>query len=149
MISSVLVVCAGNTCRSPVGARLLAQACPDLRVASAGITALEGHPASRYSVEVAVKNGMSLEGHVARQFTAEMAAKFDLILVMEMDHMKITAKQAPKSAGKTMLFGQTDIADPYHLSREFYETVFCELEKAAAGWAVRLGANVSIATLKS
>lgn len=149
MISSVLVVCAGNTCRSPVGARLLAQACPGLRVGSAGISALEGHPVSKYSMEVAAENGLSVEGHVARQFTAEIADEFDLILVMEKDHLKVSAEKAPASTGKTMLFGPADISDPYQLSREFYKAVFGELQIASASWAARLGANVPLATLKA
>ena len=143
MISSVLVVCVGNVCRSPVGERMLANACPDLRIESAGINALAGNEASKDSAEVAAENGVSVEGHVARQFTAEMAAGFDLILVLEKGHMKITAEQAPASTGKTMLFGQwigqADIADPYQRSREFHVAVFKELKEASEGWAEKLG----------
>ena len=143
MISSVLVVCVGNICRSPVGERLLAQACPNLRVKSAGINALTGHSASTDSAEVAAENGVSVDGHVARQFTAEMATDFDLILVLEKGHMKVTTEQAPASTGKTMLFGQwmgqADIADPYQRSREFHAAVFNEIKQASDGWAAKLG----------
>lgn len=143
MISSVLVVCVGNICRSPVGERLLAQACPNLRVESAGINALTGKAASTDAVEVAAENGVSVDGHIARQFTADMATDFDLILVLEKGHMKVTAEQAPASTGKTMLFGQwigqADIADPYQKSREFHAAVFKELKKASDGWAAKLG----------
>lgn len=143
MISSVLVVCVGNICRSPVGERLLAQACLGLRVESAGIHALTGHAASTDSTEVAAENGVSVEGHIARQFTAEIAADFDLILVLEKGHMKVAAEQAPASTGKTMLFGQwieqADIADPYQRSRDFHVAVFKELKQASDGWAAKLG----------
>lgn len=143
MINSVLVVCVGNICRSPVGERLLAQACPDLKVESAGINALVGHEASKDAAEVAAENGVSVEGHVSRQFTAEMAAEFDLILVLEKGHMRVTAEQAPGASGKTMLFGQwmgqADIADPYRKSRAFHEAVFKELKQASDGWAAKLG----------
>lgn len=143
MISSVLVVCVGNVCRSPVGERLLAQACPNLRIESAGINALTGDAANKEAADVAAENGVSVEGHIARQFTAEMAANFDLILVLEKGHMKVTAEQAPASTGKTMLFGQwigqADIADPYQHSLEFHTAVFKELKKASDGWAEKLG----------
>lgn len=143
MISSVLVVCVGNVCRSPVGERLLAQACPNLRVESAGINALVGHSASKDSAEIAANNGVSVDGHVARQFSAELAAQFDLILVMEKGHMRETAKQAPASGGKTMLFGQwidqADIADPYNLSHDFHVAVFDKMKKASDGWVAKLG----------
>ena len=143
MISSVLVVCVGNVCRSPVGERLLAQACPKLRVESAGINALVGREASSDSAEVAAENGVSVEGHIARQFTAELAADFDLILVLEKGHMKVTAEQAPACTGKTMLFGQwlgqANIADPYQRSRDFHIAVFQELKQASDSWAAKLG----------
>ncbi len=145
MISSVLVVCVGNVCRSPVGERMLAQACPNLRTGSAGINALVGHGASKASAEVAAHNGVNVEGHVARQFTAELAAQFDLILVMEKGHMKETASRAPASGGKTMLFGEwidkSDIADPYKLSHDFHVAVFDKMKKASDGWIAKLDKN--------
>jgi protein-tyrosine phosphatase len=126
-----------------VGERLLAQACPDLRIESAGINALAGKAASQDSANVAAENGVSVEGHIARQFTAEIAAEFDLILVLEKGHMKVTGEQAPASTGKTMLFGQwigqADIADPYQCSREFHVAVFKDLKEASEGWAEKLG----------
>ncbi len=140
--SSILVVCVGNVCRSPIGERLLADACPNLRTTSAGIKALVGQSASAASAKIAERNGVSLNGHVARQFTAELAAQFDLILVMEKAHMKETAVLAPNSVGKTALFGewigQSDIADPYGLSDEFYIAAFDKIQKASAGWITRL-----------
>lgn len=121
----------------------MAKARSELRVESAGINALSGNPASKDSAEVAAENGISVEGHIARQFTAELAAEFDLILVLEKGHMKVTAELAPASIGKTMLFGQwigqADIADPYQLSREFHIAVFNELKVASDGWAEKLG----------
>ena len=45
MFSSILVVCTGNICRSPMGERLLRQQLPGKQVSSAGIFGLEGHPA--------------------------------------------------------------------------------------------------------
>jgi len=142
MISSVLIVCVGNVCRSPVGEQLLAQACPNLRTGSAGIDALVGQSATEASVVVAAQNGVSLEGHVARQFTEELATQFDLILVMEKVHMIATASLAPDTIRKTMLFGewigQSDIDDPYKLSSEFYNSTFDKMKTASEGWIARL-----------
>ena len=142
MFSSVLVVCVGNICRSPLGERLLAQACPNLRVESAGIGALVGHAADKTASEVAASHGVSLEGHVARQFTSELAADFDLIIVLEKGHKRVVVNKAPEVSGKTMLFGQwvgqKDIADPYRKSREFHEEVFQQIKNAADGWVEKL-----------
>lgn len=143
MISSVLVVCVGNVCRSPVGERLLAAACPDLRFGSAGIGALTGHGPDESSTEIAAENGISLEGHIARQFTSAIAADYDLILALELGHMKVIAQQAPEVAGKAMLLGHwlgnKEIADPYCKSREFHLAVFEQLREATESWVEKLG----------
>lgn len=143
MFSSVLVVCVGNICRSPVGERILAAACPNLRVESAGIAALVGRSVDEYSAEIATENGINIEGHIARQFSSSIAKDFDLILALEKGHTKVIAQQAPEAAGKTMLFGQwvdqQDIADPYCKSREFHLAVFEQLREASDCWATKLG----------
>ena len=145
MINSVLVVCVGNICRSPTGERLIAKACPSLRVESAGIGALEGHAADETMSKIAAENGLSLDGHIARQFTAELAAEFDLILALEKGHIRVITEKAPAVSGKTMLLGQwlsaPEIADPYRRSEEFYKVVFKQLTEACAAWDSKLGAK--------
>lgn len=143
MIASVLVVCVGNICRSPVGAQLLAQACPQLIVASAGISALEGHGPDKQAAAVAAQANLCLKDHVARQFTAKIAAEYDLILALEKGHMRVIVEQAPAASGKTMLLGQwlsePEIADPYQKSREFHKVVFNQISSATSAWAIKLG----------
>ena len=53
MIKTVLVVCVGNICRSPLGERLLQAMAPHLLVSSAGIGALVGKAADLTASEVA------------------------------------------------------------------------------------------------
>jgi protein-tyrosine phosphatase len=83
MFQSILVVCTGNICRSPIGERLLRQQLPGKQVNSAGILGLEGCPADAAAQSVAWRHGVSLEGHVARKVTRSLLKKSDLILVME------------------------------------------------------------------
>jgi len=145
MINSVLIVCVGNICRSPVGERILAKSCPSLRIESAGVGALKGHAADKTMSEIAAQNGVSLDGHIARQFTADLAADFDLILALEKRHMRTIAEMAPAVSGKTMLFGQwignQEIVDPYRKSSEFYRLVYQQVAEASAAWANKLGAK--------
>ncbi|HAT24262.1 protein-tyrosine-phosphatase [Pantoea septica] len=138
MISSVLVVCVGNICRSPTGERLLKRALPEKRIASAGLSALKGYPADQTASEVAARHGLSLEGHHAQQLTASMCRDFDLILVMEKRHIEQVNRIDPAARGKTMLLGhwlnQQEIADPYRKSREAFEEVYGLLENATQKW---------------
>jgi protein-tyrosine phosphatase len=82
MFDSILVVCVGNICRSPTGERLLQQAFPSKRIASAGISALVGKSADDTAVAVANEHNLSLEGHLGKQLTKEMCREYSLILVM-------------------------------------------------------------------
>lgn len=142
MFNSILVVCTGNICRSPMGERLLRQQLPGRQVTSAGIFGLEGCPADAAAQAVAWRHGISLEGHVARKVTRSLLQKSDLILVMEPKHLRFIATMAPVNRGKSLLFGQwletKDIPDPYHKSREAFEYVFNQLGKASQEWARRL-----------
>ena len=142
MFNSILVVCTGNICRSPMGERLLRQQLPGRQVTSAGIFGLEGCPADAAAQAVAWRHGISLEGHVARKVTRSLLQKSDLILVMEPKHLRFIATMAPENRGKSLLFGQwletQDIPDPYRKSREAFEYVFGQLGKASQEWARRL-----------
>ncbi|MDO2438684.1 MULTISPECIES: protein tyrosine phosphatase [Enterobacter] len=142
MFNSILVVCTGNICRSPIGERLLRQQLPNTQISSAGIFGLEGRPADAAAKAVALRHGVSLEGHVARKVTRYLLQKSDLILVMEPEHLRFIASVAPENRGKSLLFGQwletKDIPDPYRKSREAFEYVFEQLGKASQEWARRL-----------
>lgn len=141
MINSILVVCVGNICRSPIGERLLQTLLPDRTIASAGIAALVGHSADPLSVEVAAEHQLDLTGHVARQLTAEMCQPYDLILVMEKRHVDGVCQIAPEARGKIMLFGhwlQQQIRDPYGQDKMVFEQVYSLLERSAKEWLKKL-----------
>ena len=87
MFDSILVVCTGNICRSPLGERYLRNALPNKKIDSAGTGALVDHEADSAAQRIAQQNGLSLEGHKARQFTSSLARNYDLILVMEREHL--------------------------------------------------------------
>ena len=142
MIKTVLVVCVGNICRSPLGERLLQTQAPHLTVTSAGIGALVGKPADTTATEVAADKGVSLDGHVARQFNADLGKAADLSLVMEPGHKAQIARDTPQLSGKTMLFdhwtGAQGIADPYRRSADFHGVVFDQIATAAKAWSEKL-----------
>lgn len=108
MISSVLVVCVGNICRSPLGERALMKNVPRLVVSSAGLSAVVGAEADETASAVATEAGVDLGGHVARQLTLPMGQAHDLILVMEPGHRAELTKRYPQLSGRTMLFDHRD-----------------------------------------
>ncbi|MBE5202618.1 MULTISPECIES: protein tyrosine phosphatase [Pectobacterium] len=142
MFDSILVVCVGNICRSPTGERLLKQALPTKKIASAGLGALVGKPADTTAADVANHHHLSLEGHEAQQLTSALCRQYDLILVMEKGHIDSVCRIAPEVRGKTMLYGhwanQQEIPDPYRKSREAFEFVYLQLEQSAQKWVQAL-----------
>ncbi|RRC63171.1 protein tyrosine phosphatase, partial [Escherichia coli] len=134
MFNSILVVCTGNICRSPIGERILKQLLPTMQVDSAGTAALIDHNADNSAIKIAKKHGISLEGHKGKQFTAKLARNYDLILAMEKIHINQIEKIAPEARGKTMLFGHwlenRDIPDPYRKSDEAFASVFVLIQRS-------------------
>ncbi|EML2678452.1 protein tyrosine phosphatase [Klebsiella michiganensis] len=144
MFDSILVVCTGNICRSPIGERILRQALPNKKIDSAGTGALVDHSADDSAIRIAEKHGISLVGHKGRQFTSSLGRHYDLILVMEKSHLEQIGRIAPEARGKTMLFGQwinqKEIPDPYRKSDEAFASVYQLIEQAGLLWAEKLGA---------
>lgn len=144
MFDSILVVCTGNICRSPIGERFLRRMLPDKKIDSAGTGALVNHRADINAAKIAEEHGLSLEGHKGRQFTASLGRQYDLILVMEKAHIEDIGRIAPESRGKTMLFGQwlnqREIPDPYRKSEEAFSLVYQLIEQAGLRWVEKLNA---------
>ncbi|MBC7005671.1 low molecular weight phosphotyrosine protein phosphatase [Photobacterium sp. BZF1] len=145
MFNRILVVCVGNICRSPMGEALLKQMLPNKQISSAGLateaSGLTGQPADVTANEVAASHGVELNSHHAQQLTAQLCQEYDLILVMEPEHINAVAKLSPDARHKTLLFGQWregSISDPYLQGQEAFTHSFKAIHSAAKAWASRL-----------
>jgi protein-tyrosine phosphatase len=141
MFDSVLVVCAGNICRSPTAEYVLKQKLSgkSVSVSSAGLTALEGKPADAMAQQIAQAHGVDLSAHQGRQLTSSLVAQHAVILVMEERHLQDLCARYPQARGKTFLLGKwlgdKEIPDPYKQSREAFEHVYQLVESAASAWS--------------
>jgi protein-tyrosine phosphatase len=91
-MTSILVVCTGNICRSPMAEGLLRDALQRRfgdaapMVSSAGTHGWEGSPATAEGVEAARELGVDTSMHRGRLITRTMAEHADLLLCMASDH---------------------------------------------------------------
>jgi protein-tyrosine phosphatase len=102
---SVLMVCTGNICRSPLmelSLRGLAERSGGgVVVTSAGTRALEGEGMPQHGLTVAAELGLTgAPSHVARQLTPDIIAGADLILVATSAHVSEVAIMNASSLGK-------------------------------------------------
>jgi protein-tyrosine phosphatase len=145
-VESVLFVCLGNLCRSPMAAALLAREaqarCVQLRVASAGLRAVVGKPPPPPVIDLMTDLGLSVAEHRAQQLTDELAQAHDLLLVMDRTQER-WLKRAWGGAvkGRVVRLGawrNKDVLDPYGLGDEDYAECLKHLEVCVADWAPHL-----------
>jgi protein-tyrosine-phosphatase len=88
----LVLLCTGNTCRSPMAAAVfreeLGSDADRVEVTSAGTAAWDGQPASAGASEAAARAGLDLAAHRSRRATAELLRGADLVLVMEREHLR-------------------------------------------------------------
>jgi protein-tyrosine phosphatase len=106
-MTSILVVCTGNVCRSPIAEGLLRNALAERvgegapRVSSAGTAGWEGRPAMPEAVEAAGERGADIANHLAREVTGRMVEHADLIVTMAREHRDALSRFSPETAHKT------------------------------------------------
>jgi protein-tyrosine phosphatase len=144
MIESVLVVCEGNICRSPLACAMLAQSLPGIGFSSAGTHALVGEGADPLIVELARDRGVTLKGHVASSLTDELVRAADLILTMTKAQREQIEFAWPYARGKVfrLIEGEgIDIVDPYRRHRTTFDLAVAQIEHGVAHWREVLAAQ--------
>lgn len=140
-MKTVLVVCEGNICRSPMAAVLLAAALPGCRVISAGLGALVGKPADEAAVALVRERGLDLRAHRAEQITRPMCLHSDIILVMEREQRDRLQRLYPEVCGRVFRIAEhagADVPDPYRQPINAFRTALTLIEQGVAHWAQRI-----------
>ena len=145
---SILFVCTGNICRSPLAEAQLKDfarkqgAAALLNISSAGTHAWDGNPATREAREAAHLNNLDLSSHRAREVRRSIMNDSDYVLTMTQRHYQWLLGEFPEHKNKiylALLFPRglegespevTDVPDPIGESVEFYLNVLEMLRPA-------------------
>ncbi|HLY08620.1 MAG TPA: Sua5/YciO/YrdC/YwlC family protein [Planctomycetota bacterium] len=137
-VTTLLFVCTGNTCRSPMAEAMARKMLADrlhvkesdlpdrgYRVISAGTSAGHGGAASEESEQVVKKYGADLSRHESRPVTVAMIEEADKVWVMTTRHRKTLVEWMPDHAGKIELLDPSgkEVEDPIGGPMELYRTV--------------------------
>ncbi|MBI1338367.1 MAG: threonylcarbamoyl-AMP synthase [Phycisphaera sp.] len=132
---TMLLVCSGNTCRSPmaegIAKKMLAEQrgvdvnqleSAGVRVLSAGAFAMPGMPASPEAVEAMSKLGIDLKAHRSQPLTIEMVHEADVIYCMTRGHLEAVKQLVPSAVSKAQPLDPTgDVEDPIGAGKTAYQ----------------------------
>ena len=136
-VKSILFVCLGNICRSPlaqgIAEKIIKEEGLDLHVDSAGTGDWHiGESPCEHSIKIATINGIDISGQRGRQVKTEDFEKFDLIVGLDQSNIDNLKKIGAKNLIKLGHFGHNneDVPDPFFFPGfEGFDKVFTMIEK--------------------
>lgn len=155
-VKSILFVCLGNICRSPLAEGVLGAVLAergivrDIVLDSAATSGWEvGSAPDPRSIAVAAKHGVDISGQRARKVLPEDFSRFDLILGMDKANVRDLKALVPAARDRIRLYldfatgKAADVPDPYYDGAEAFASVYRMIREASEVLAKRLEASVS------
>lgn len=149
----IVVVCTGNTCRSPMGEILLKKRLSEqlgcrieeledrgVLVQSAGIAAMQGGRAAEEAVETMKQRGLDLGTHETQPLSDRIVRYADLVLTMTRGHREAILAQWPDARDRTFLVAgdRGDVSDPIGGPPELYRRCADQIDAHLAEWVKRI-----------
>lgn len=145
----VVLVCTGNTCRSPMAevlfrnrlARKLKLPAEQLEdrgivVMSAGLSATPGGRAADEAISVMRKRGLDLSAHESQPLSDRIVRYADLIITMTRSHRDAILTHWPEAEPRTHIItrGRGDVADPIGGPLDLYERCADQIDELLEVW---------------
>jgi protein-tyrosine phosphatase len=148
--ATVLVVCHGNICRSPLAAAVLGRdlAALGIDVQSAGFIGFN-RPSPAEAIAAAVRHKVDLAEHRSRLLTTSVVRAADLIIVMDVTQRRFLCERFGRSPRDVIVLGDFDpepvesrtIRDPVNEGLDVFGEVYERIARCAHHFATALRAE--------
>ena len=141
----IVVVCTGNTCRSPMAEALLRKLLAEklgcaieeveqrgILVSSAGVSAAPGSGAAPEAIATMRQRGLDLSRHESQPLSEKLVRQADVIFALTNAHRQAIVRRWPEASTRTLLVqpDNSDIEDPIGGPAEVYEQCALQIEDA-------------------
>jgi protein-tyrosine phosphatase len=140
-MKTILVVCEGNICRSPMAQGILDSTLPESTVLSAGLNALNGMPADETAIRLLLNRSIDISDHRATQLTPEMCSHADLVLVMSSAQREHLEEAYPVTRGRVFRVCEhtrRDVPDPYRQPEQAFVDALEMIDQGIGEWLRRI-----------
>jgi len=149
----VVLVCTGNTCRSPMAEAMLKKRFADrlrckvqelddrgIVIMSAGISAAPGSRSAPEAIQAMQEQGLDLTHHESQPLSERIVRFADLILTMTRGHRDTILEHFPDAEPRVHLIsrGRGDVADPIGGPLDLYRRCAEQLDSFLQEWAAEL-----------
>ena len=154
MKSSVLFVCLGNICRSPLAEAAFRREAErlglEVEIDSAGTGAWHiGYPPDPRAAAVAARNGVDIAHLRARQVSADDFRRFDHIVALDAKNLRDLERIRPADgkAELSLLLDHVEgrageaVADPYYGEDAHFDAAWADVAAGAEALARKIGAG--------
>ncbi len=143
-VRRVVFICSGNICRSPFAEIIALTECEKLQVISMGLNAPNGDIVDSVAKNVAKEFGYDMGALYSSKFDSGKLNSSDLLVVMEVSHLKELKVPMQAIGCQGTLLGAWDeppmpsIYDPYGRNHARFRVIFSHIQSSVLGLIAKL-----------